>query len=72
MRLPEPETDVDQRGKTTVTSGQVRYHCGWSPFEGETFSAEILLTICNGNVVFRDGVVDGGPQGRELEVAART
>ncbi len=62
---------VDPRGKTTVTPDQVRYRCGWSPFEGETFSAEILLTICNGNVVFRDGEVCGGPQGRELAFSPR-
>ena len=63
---------VDLAGKTHVTPEQVRYRCGWSPFEGETFSAEILLTICNGSVVFRDGEVCGGPQGRELEFVSRT
>jgi dihydroorotase len=62
---------VDPHGKTTVTPDQIRYRCGWSPFEGETFSAEILLTICNGSVVFRDGEVCGGPQGRELEFSPR-
>lgn len=62
---------VDPDGTTTVTPDQVRYRCGWSPFEGETFSAEIVLTICNGNVVFRDGEVRGGPQGRELEFVPR-
>ncbi|MGD2166874.1 MAG: dihydroorotase [Gammaproteobacteria bacterium] len=62
---------VDPNGKTLVTPDQVRYRCGWSPFEGETFSAEILLTICNGSVVFRDGEVCGGPQGRELEFSPR-
>ena len=62
---------VDPNGQTTVTPDQVRYRCGWSPFEGETFSAEIVLTICNGSVVFRDGEVRGGPQGRELEFLPR-
>ena len=62
---------VDPNGKTTVTPDQIRYRCGWSPFEGETFNAEIALTICNGNVVFRDGEVCGGPQGRELEFTSR-
>jgi dihydroorotase len=62
---------VDPNGKTIVTPDQVRYRCGWSPFEGETFSAEILLTICNGSVVFRDGEVCGGPQGRELQFLPR-
>lgn len=62
---------VDPDGRTTVTSDQIRYRCGWSPFEGETFRAEILLTMCNGNIVYRDGEVRGGPQGRELEFQPR-
>lgn len=62
---------VDLAGKTHVTPQQVLYRCGWSPFEGETFNAEIALTICNGSVVFRDGQVCGGPQGRELEFESR-
>lgn len=62
---------VDPNSKTVVTPEQVMHRCGWSPFEGETFSAEIVLTMCNGSVVFRDGAVCGGPQGRELEFVPR-
>lgn len=62
---------VDPEGTTTVTPDQVRYRCGWSPFEGETFRAEIAMTICNGTVVYRDGAVIGGPQGRELKFRSR-
>ena len=62
---------VDPNGTTNVTPDQIRYRCGWSPFEGETFGAEIWLTMCNGNVVFRDAEVCGGPQGQELEFLPR-
>lgn len=30
-------------------------HCGWSPFEGETFSTAIDTTIVNGQVAFHQG-----------------
>jgi len=62
---------VDPTGKTMVTRDQLQYRCGWSPFEGETFRAEILMTICNGRIVYRDGQVRGGPQGQELEFEPR-
>jgi len=62
---------VDLNGKTQVTPEQILYRCGWSPCEGETFNAEIALTMCNGNVVFRDGELCGPPRGRELEFDAQ-
>ena len=58
---------VDLAGKTTVTPEQLLYRCGWSPFEGRQFNSEIVMTICNGSIVFRDGQINEQPLGREIE-----
>ena len=57
---------VDLDGVTTVTAEQVHYKCGWSPLEGVTFDASILLTVLNGRIVYRAGQPDGPPQGQAL------
>ncbi len=57
---------VDPERPFTVTSGNVLYKCGWSPFEGHEFSATIDTTIVNGRVVYRDGRLTGDVAGRRL------
>ena len=32
---------VDMEGKTPVSRDNILYKCGWSPFEGTTFDAQI-------------------------------
>lgn len=39
----------------TVEKNNILYKCGWSPFEGTTFSSRIITTIVNGNVVYDKG-----------------
>lgn len=46
---------IDLNQNTTVTKDNILYHCGWSPFEGETFRAKITYTIINGKVVYHNG-----------------
>lgn len=43
---------IDPNKTTTVTKENILYHCGWSPFEGTTFSHQIEKTFVNGNLVF--------------------
>jgi dihydroorotase len=62
---------VDLERPTPVTAGQLRYRCGWSPFEGTTFGASVYLTVLNGQPVFRAGEVLGTPSGRALEFTQR-
>ncbi len=51
---------VDQNNTTTVNKEQLLYKCGWSPFEGVTFSHKIDTTFVNGNIVFaNDKIVEG-------------
>jgi dihydroorotase len=53
---------VDLAGRTRVDAAQVRYKCGWSPFEGTEFRGAVALTILNGVPVFRDGQPVAGPR----------
>ena len=59
---------VDLRSATRVDAAQVRYKCGWSPFEGLSFRGAVALTLLNGVPVYRDGQpVEGPRQARPLE-----
>ena len=49
---------VNDLATTTVTRDNTLYRCAWSPFESETFSAQIVSTWVNGRQVYgRDGLV---------------
>jgi dihydroorotase len=63
---------VDLEGRTRVDAAQVRYKCGWSPFEGTEFRASVALTVVNGRLVFRDGEPVAGPRAaRPLQFRSR-
>jgi dihydroorotase len=63
---------VDLEAKTRVDRAQVRYKCGWSPFEGTEFRGGVVLTVLNGVPVFRDGQPLAGLRAaRALEFRAR-
>jgi dihydroorotase len=63
---------VDLAAVTRVDAAQVRYKCGWSPFEGTDFRGGIVMTVLNGAPVFRDGQpVAGLRAARALEFRAR-
>lgn len=59
-------TLLDLNKSWTVDKTNVRYKCGWSVFEGETFGSSVLMTIVNGQVAFRNGALAGTAQGRQL------
>ena len=51
-----------------VSKENILYKCGWSPFEGHKFNSSIFMTIVNGNIAFKDGVVnDNLPYGMQIE-----
>ena len=50
---------VNDQANTTVNRENLLYQCGWSPFEGETFSSQIVSTWVNGSQVYGlDGLVN--------------
>ena len=52
--------------KTDVTKESLLYKCGWSPFEGVTFSNRIHSTFVNGELVYANGNIIEGQSGSRL------
>lgn len=58
---------VDPEDSTLVTKESLLYKCGWSPFEGVTFSNAIESTYVNGKKVFEKGkIIEAGNGDRLL------
>lgn len=57
---------VDPSTPYTVTSENILYRCGWSPFEGETFAHSVWKTFVNGHLAYNNGEVDRSVRGKEL------
>ena len=57
---------IDPNKPQTVTKENVLYKCGWSPFEGTTFSASITHTFVNGNLIYDNGVFNDDVKGKRL------
>jgi dihydroorotase len=49
-----------------VTKENILYKCGWSPFEGETFNAQITHTFVNGHIAYEFGDFDETQRGMRL------
>ncbi len=58
---------VDLSSPQTVRKEDILYKCGWSPFEGTTFSATVKKTIINGEVVYDNGKILNKTAGMALE-----
>jgi len=58
---------VDPNAPWTVSKENILYKCGWSPFEGTTFSSRISHTFVNGNPVYKNGRFDERHRGKCLE-----
>ena len=42
----------------TVTKDLIESKCGWSPMEGHTYQWRVEQTLCNGHLIYNNGVVD--------------
>ena len=58
---------LDLEEQYTVTSDNILYKCGWSPFEGTTFNSSIKMTFVNGKPVYNNGIVSDEEFGVALE-----
>ena len=58
---------VDLDSPWTVSPENIHYKCGWSPFEGYTFRSQVVMTLVNGHVAYKDGKFDETQKGRRLE-----
>ncbi len=57
---------IDAEKPQTVSKDNILYKCGWSPFEGTTFSSTITHTFVNGNLVYNNGVFNENIRGKRL------
>ena len=57
---------VDPDKKWKVDKKNIMYKCGWSPFEGETFSNSVHSTYVNGKLVYDNNTIVEGANGHRL------
>lgn len=60
-------TIADLNKPDNFTASHPAYKCGWSPFEGYTFSSSIIHTLVNGVLVVENGKLTGERTGMRLE-----
>jgi len=57
---------VDSDSPWKVSSDTILYKCGWSPFEGSTFSSKISHTFVNGHLAYENGIFSPKRNARRL------
>jgi dihydroorotase len=57
---------IDMNKPQTVSKDNILYKCGWSPFEGTTFSSTITHTFVNGNLIFNNGIFNDDIKGKRI------
>tara|TARA_B110000908_G_scaffold170057_1_gene228588 strand:+ start:4154 stop:5500 length:1347 start_codon:yes stop_codon:yes gene_type:complete len=57
---------IDVNKPQTVSKDNILYKCGWSPFEGITFSSTITHTFVNGNLIYDNGIFNDEIKGKRI------
>jgi len=57
---------IDPKQTETVSKDNILYHCGWSPFEGYTFTHKIKHTLVSGHLVYSEGKFNERQYGQRL------
>jgi dihydroorotase len=57
---------IDMDKPQTVSKDNILYKCGWSPFEGTTFSSTITHTFVNGNLIYNNGIFNDEMKGKRI------
>ena len=58
---------VDLEQPWRVTKDNILYKCGWSPFEGDTFTSKVTHTFVNGHLAYENGIFNESVKGKRLE-----
>lgn len=58
---------VDPKKTETVSKENLLYHCGWSPFEGHTFTHKIKHTLVSGHFAYSEGKFNETQYGQRLQ-----
>ena len=61
---------VDPNRSWKVVPENILYKCGWSPFEGTTFSHQVEKTFVNGQLGYDRGIIQNQIRGRRLAFLA--
>jgi dihydroorotase len=56
-------TVVDLAAQRTITNAWSKSRCGWTPFDGFEATGWPIATVVRGQVVMRDGALQGAPSG---------
>jgi len=59
-------TLVDLNARRRIETGAMASPCGWTPFDGTWVTGWPMATVVRGQVVMRDGEVQGKPVGRPM------
>ena len=57
---------IDLDAPQTVAKENILYKCGWSPFEGITFSSKVTHTFVNGVLMYDHGVFNTTVKGKRI------
>lgn len=57
---------IDPEKPWIVSKDNILYKCGWSPFEGQTFTSSVVKTIVNGTIVYDNGTINNDYRGQRL------
>ncbi|MDO4956120.1 MAG: dihydroorotase [Bacteroidales bacterium] len=57
---------VNPATEWTLRADDILSKCKWSPLEGYTFHHKVQYTICNGHLVYKNGIVDESYRGKPL------
>ncbi len=58
---------IVKRSPWQVTDDCVQSKCGWTPLAGRTLRWQVVTTMCNGHVVYDDGIFDDSYRGEEIK-----
>jgi len=58
---------LDPKKSQTISSKNIFYKCGWSPFEGKTFNSTVTHTFVNGHLAFIRGVINDSKLGMKID-----
>ncbi len=61
---------IDPDARWKVDKSNILYKCGWSPFEGQTFSSKVTHTFVNGLPIYENGKFDESVKGMRLEFSS--
>ena len=57
---------IDPKAPQTVCKENILYKCGWSPFEGTTFSSSVTHTFVNGVLMYHEGTFNDDIKGKRI------